>query len=43
MFYERDHEDMEHLFVEWMDGGANSQCRNIANGWDVYMLMIEKA
>ena len=29
--------------VEWMDGGANSQCRNIANGWDVYVLMIEKA
>ena len=29
--------------VEWMDGGANSQCRNVANGWDVYVLMIEKA
>ena len=29
--------------VEWMDGGANSQCRNVANGWDVYILMIEKA
>ena len=28
--------------VEWMDGGANSQCRNVANGWVVYMLMIEK-
>ena len=29
--------------VEWMDGGANSQCRNVANGWDVYVLMIVKA
>ena len=29
--------------VEWMDGGANSQCRNVAIGWDVYVLMIEKA
>ena len=29
--------------VEWMDGGANSQCRNVTNGWDVYVLMIEKA
>jgi len=28
---------------EWMDGGANSQCWNVANGWDVYVLMIEKA
>jgi len=28
---------------EWMDGGANSQCRNVANGWDAYVLMIEKA
>ena len=26
-----------------VDGGANSQCRNITNGWDVYVLMIEKA
>ena len=29
--------------VEWMDGGANSECRNVANGWNVCMLMIEKA
>ena len=29
--------------MEWVDGGANSQYRNIANEWDVYMLMIEKA
>ena len=29
--------------VEWIDGDANSQCRNVANGWDVYVLMIEKA
>ena len=28
---------------EWMDDGANSQCRNVANGWVVYVLMIEKA
>ena len=27
---------------EWMDDGANSQCRNVANGWVVYVLMIEK-
>jgi len=26
-----------------VDGGANFQCRNITNGWDVYVLMIEKA
>ena len=44
MFYERDHQDMEHFInVEWMDDGANSQCRNVANEWDVYVLMIEKA
>ena len=29
--------------VERMDGGANSQCRNVTNGRDVYVLMIEKA
>ena len=28
---------------EWMDSGANSQCRNVTNGWVVYVLMIEKA
>ena len=44
MFYERDHKDMEH-FIKWngLDGDANFQCRNVANGWDVYVLMIEKA
>ena len=26
-----------------MDGGANSWYRNVAHGWDVYMLVIEKA
>ena len=30
-------------YVEWMDGDANFQYRNIANGWDVYEVMIEKA
>ena len=29
--------------VEWIDGGANSQCRNVANGRVVCVLMIEKA
>ena len=44
MFYERDHQDLEHLLMEdeWMVV-LNSWCRNVANGWDVYVLMIEKA
>jgi len=29
--------------AEWMGGGANSQCRNVAKGWDMYMLLMEKA
>ena len=28
---------------EWMDGGANCRHRNVANGWGMYVLMIEKA
>ena len=28
--------------VERMEDGANSQFRNVANGWVVYVLMIEK-
>jgi hypothetical protein len=44
MFYERDYQDMEHLMMGngWMMM-FNSRCRNVANGWDVYVLMIEKA
>ena len=30
-------------YVEWIGGGSNSQCRNVVIGWDVYVLMIEKA
>ena len=32
----------EFVNVEWVDGSANFQCRNVANGWVVYVLMIEK-
>ena len=49
LFYFRDvlresYQDMEHLLMGdgWMMV-LNSQCRNVANGWDVYVLMIEKA
>ena len=49
LFYFRDvlresYQDMEHLLMGdgWMMV-PNSWCRNIAKGWDVYMLMIEKA
>ena len=40
MFYDRDYQNMEYLL---MDGGANFQYRNVTNGWDVYVFMIEKA
>ena len=47
LFYFRDvlrERSPRHGALMWkMDGGANSQCRNVAKGWDVYVLMIEKA
>ena len=38
------YQDMEHLLMGdgWMVV-LNSWCRNVAKGWDVYVLMIEKA